>query len=100
MSEQYVVELSGLPYNFVQPCSFPTNFSENRQRSKFNELFANYSGDQCVIFGGFSSKFSNAVSTVLCWFAALSFVCVLSSAHSFKNSRILQVSNAVSICFE
>ncbi len=34
VSEQYVVELSGLPYfrgNFVQPCSFPIfNFSENR----------------------------------------------------------------------
>ena len=34
MSEQYVVELSGLPYfrgNFVQSCSFPIfNFSENR----------------------------------------------------------------------
>ena len=34
VSEQYVVELSGLPYfwgNLVQPCSFPIfNFSENR----------------------------------------------------------------------
>ena len=56
VSEQYVVELSGLPYfwgNLVKPCSFPIfNFSKNRvefllsERSYFNvQLFTNNFGD-------------------------------------------------------
>ena len=88
VSEQYVVELSGLPYfwgNLVQPCSFPIfNFSENRV-----EFFSVYGPSlmskflliilvigSYVIFGGFPCRFSKCCfhSFILsCWFAAFSF---------------------------
>ena len=84
VAEQYVVELSGLPYfrwNFVQPCSFPIfNFSENRVEfflcERSNCLLIILVIGSCVIFGGFPSKFSKCCfhSFILsCWFAALSF---------------------------
>ena len=88
VSEQYVVELSGLPYfrgNFVQPCSFLIfNFSENRvkfflcERSLFKSicLLIILVIGSCVIFGGFPSRFSKCCfhSFILfCWFAAFSF---------------------------
>ena len=42
VSEQYVVELSGLPYfweNLVKPCSFPFfNFTKNRVEFFLNRL--------------------------------------------------------------
>ena len=61
MSEQYVIELSGLPYfrgNFVQPCSFPIfNFSENRvefflcERSNVEEeFFVKITGEGEIFF--------------------------------------------------
>ena len=88
VSEQYVVELSGLLYfrgNFVQPYSFPIfNFSENRVEFlcvngpslMSNCLLIILVIGSCIIFGRFPSKFSKCCfhSFILsCWFAALSF---------------------------
>ena len=88
VSEQYVVELSGLPYfwgNLVQPCSFPIfNFSKNRVEFFLmnspslmsNCLLIILVIGSCVTFGGFPSRFSKCCyhSFILsCWFAAFSF---------------------------
>ena len=91
MSEQYVVELSGLPYfrgNFVQPCNFPIfNFffflrtessssCVNVPSLMSNCLLIILVIGLCVIIGGFPSKFSKCCfhSFILsCWFAAFSF---------------------------
>ena len=88
MSEQYVVELSGLPYfrgNFVQSCGFPILIFLRTESSSpcvngpslmSNCLLIILVIGSCVIFGGFPSKFSKCCfhSFILsCWFAALSF---------------------------
>ena len=89
VSEQYVVELSGLPYfrgKFVQSCSFPFFFIFLRTESSSscgngpslmsNCLLIILVIGSCVTFGGFPSKFSKWCfhSFILsCWFAAFSF---------------------------
>ena len=88
VSEQYVVELSGLPYfrgNFVQSCSFSIfNFLRTESSSSCvngpslmsNCLLIILVIGSGVILVGFPSKFSKCCfhSFILsCWFAALSF---------------------------
>ena len=87
VSEQYVVELSGLPYfwgNPVQPCSFPilifliteSTPCLNGPSLMSNCLLIILVIGSCVIFGGFPSRFSKCCfhSFILyCWFAAFSF---------------------------
>ena len=93
MSEQYVVELSGLPYfwgNLVQPCSFPIfNFFLRTESSSScvngpslmsNCLLIIVVIGSCVTFGGFPSRFSKCClySFILsCWFAAFNFALVV-----------------------
>ena len=88
MSEQYVVELSGLPY-FRGISSSPAAFlfliflrtessssCVNGPSLMSNCLLIILVIGSCVIFGGFPSKFSKCCfnSFILsCWFAALSF---------------------------
>ena len=99
VSEQYVVELSGLLHTSGGISSSPAAFlfliflrtessssCGNGPSLMSNCLLIILVIGSCVIFGGFPSKFSKCCfhSFILsCWFAALSFCfgCVLSSAH-------------------
>ena len=85
VSEQYVVELSGLSYfwgNFIKPCGFPI-FNFSKYWVEFFESPSLISNclliilviGSCVTFGGFPSRFSKCCfhSFILsCWFVAFS----------------------------
>ena len=86
VSEQYVIELSGLPYflrNLVKPCSFPISifFSwVNGPSLMSNCLLIILVIGSCVTFGGFPSRFSKCCfhSFILSWwFAAFNFALVV-----------------------
>ena len=83
MSEQYVVELSGLPYfwgNFIKPCDFFIFLSTGSSCSRVNgpSLMSNclliiLVIGSCVTFGGFPSRFSQCSLYSFirsCWFVA------------------------------
>ena len=92
VSEQYVVELSGLPYfwrNLVKPCSFPIfNFLRTESSSSWlngpslmsNCLLIILVNGACVTFVGFPCRFFKCCFHSFihsCWFVAFNFAVIV-----------------------